>query len=289
MIGAGRLPRGALGKHSNMRYIIVLMKHFDYLVATVEDGVGILKLDRPEKRNALDWVLHRELLGALREWVEDDAVACVLLIGDEEIFCAGWDLSILSGIKGDEQRRFTELATKLMTALYDYPKPTVAAVAGPAPGYGMDLANMCDVTVVSENAAFGSTQVKYGMNGFYGGLARKIGPMRARRMFFTGDMVDAREALRIGLADEIAPAGMLRERALETARRIAEMGPELATVLKEVALRATNMDHIGGIAYELRVTHDLTQRALFHDRTPKGLERIRSGNSAATEQMLRSS
>ncbi|MGH9000869.1 MAG: enoyl-CoA hydratase/isomerase family protein [Acidimicrobiia bacterium] len=176
------------------------------------------------------------------------------------------------------------MATKLMTALYDYRKPTVAAVAGVAPGYGMDLANMCDVTVASENAWFGATQVKYGMNGFYGGLMRKCGPMRARRMFFTGDPVDAWEAHRIGIADEVVPVGELRLRALEIARQIAEMGAEMAVVLKEVALRATNMDHIGGIAYELRVTHDLTQRGLFHERTPRGLARIKAGDSAATER-----
>jgi len=251
-----------------------------------EEGVGILQLDRLEKRNALDWALHHEMLAALEGWSEDDTVSCVLLIGNEEVFCAGWDLSVLDGIQGDDQRRFTELATKLMTELYDYRKPTVAAVAGTAAGYGMDLANMCDVTVASQNAKFGSTQVKYAMNGFYGGLQRKVGPMRARRMFFTGDLVDATEAHRIGLADEVVPVGELRDRALAIAKRIAQMGPELATVLKEVALRATNMDHIGGIAYELRVTHDLTQRALFHERTPEGLQRVRSGNSPAIERML---
>jgi enoyl-CoA hydratase len=259
-----------------------------HLILTVEErGVGVIQMNRLDKRNALDAAMHHELLAALAAWAEDDAVSCVMLIGSEEIFCAGWDLAVLDGIRGDEQRRFTELACKLMTALYDYRKPTLAAVAGMAPGYGMDLANMCDVTVASENARFGSTQVKYGMNGFYGGLQRKVGPMRARRMFFTGDAIDVREAHRIGLVDEIAPMGGLREQALDTARRIATMGPEMATVLKEVALRAQNMDHIGGIAYELRVTHDLTQREVFHERTPAGLRRIRDGDSAASERALR--
>lgn len=261
------------------------MSGFRYLKTSVEDGVGIVQLDRLDKRNALNRELHEEILTALQDWSWDDEVACVMFIGDEEIFCAGWDLAVLSGIRGDDQRRFTELATRLMTAVYDYRKPTVAAVAGVAPGYGMDLANMCDVTVASENAFFGSTQVKYGMNGFYGGLARKVGPMRARRMFFTGDAIDVHEAYRIGLVDEITPIGRLRERALTVAKRIAEAGSEMTTVLKEVALRAQNMDHIGGIAYELRVTHDLTQRAVFHERTPAGLARLESGDSAATERL----
>lgn len=264
------------------------MSQFSTLKVTVEDGgVGVIQMDRLDKRNALDATMHDELIAALDAWAWDDAVACVLLIGSEEIFCAGWDLSVLDGIAGDEQRKFTELAHRLMAALHDYRKPTIAAVAGMAPGYGMDLANMCDVTVASESARFGSTQVKYGMNGYYGGLQRKVGPMRARRMFFTGDPIDVHEAHRIGMVDEVVPVGELRARALETAQRIGQAGAEMTTVLKEVALRAQNMDHLGGLAYELRVTHDLTQRQVFHERTPAGLQKIRDGQSAATENALR--
>lgn len=259
---------------------------FTYLNTWIDEGVGVIQLNHPEKRNALGWELHDELIEALEQWAWDDSVAAVLLIGNEEIFCAGWRLDVLSGITGDDQRRFTELATRLMTTLEDYRKPLIAGVAGVAPGYGMDLANMCDITIASENASFGSTQVKYAMNGYYGGLMRKIGPKRARRMFFTGDPVDAQEAYRIGLADEIAPVGGVVARALEVAKQVAEAGSELTTVLKEVALRATSMDHVAGIAYELRVTHDLTQRALFHQRTPDGLEKIRSGESRATERPI---
>jgi enoyl-CoA hydratase len=255
----------------------------------VEDGVGILQLNHPEKRNALGWELHREIIEALAAWEEDDAVSCVLFIGNEEYFCAGWRLDILDGIGGDDRRRFTDLALKLMRAIYDYAKPTVAAVAGVAPGYGMDVANMCDVTIASENALFGSTQVKYAMNGFYHALRARVGAQRARRMFFTGDPVDAREALRIGLVDEVTPVGALRSTALTLAKQIAEMGPELATVLKGVALRADNMDHIGALAYELSVTQDLTQRSLFQDRTPAGHKRMKEGKSAAIQRVRRAS
>lgn len=261
---------------------------FQYLKTWIDDGVGIIQLDHPEKRNALGWELHHELIDALERWAWDDEVAAVLLVGNEEYFCAGWRLDVLAGISGEDQRRFTELATRLMTALEDYRKPLVAGVAGVAPGYGMDLANMCDITIASENASFGSTQVKYAMNGYYGGLMRKVGPKRARRMFFTGDAVDAWEAHRIGLADEVVPVGGVTARALEVAKQVAEAGAELTTVLKEVALRATSMDHVAGIAYELRVTHDLTQRALFQQRTPDGLERLRAGESRATERPITS-
>lgn len=256
-----------------------------FIRTSIEDGVGILQIDHPEKRNALGWELHEQIIAGLEAWAEDDRVACVLIIGNEDYFCSGWRLDVLDGIAGDERRRFTDLALKLMRTIYDYPKPTVAAVAGVAPGYGMDVANMCDVTIASENAAFGSTQVKYAMNGFYHALAARVGAQRARRMYFTGDPVDAHEAYRIGLVDELAPVGQLRESALKLAKHIAEMGPELAAVLKGVALRASNMDHLGALAYELSVTHDLTQRDIFKERTPAGHKRMREGRSAAVERV----
>ncbi len=261
------------------------MTDHQYLITAVEDGVGILQLHHPEKRNALGWELHEQLIAALEAWAYDDAVAAVLLIGNEDYFCAGWALDVLQGTSGDDRIRFTDLALRLMTALYDYRKPTVAAVAGVAPGYGMDLANMCDITIAAENAAFGSTQVKYAMNGFYHGLLRKTNTQRARRMFFTGDPIDVHEAQRAGLVDEVVPVGQLRESALRLTKQIAEHGAELTTVLKEVALRATNMDHIGATAYELRVTHDLLQRGLFTRQLDEGLQRLRAGQSRATERL----
>ncbi len=256
-----------------------------YLNTSVEDGVGILQLDHPEKRNALGWELHHGIIETLEAWAYDDEVAAVLLIGNEDIFCAGWALDVLQGASAADRTRFTDLAYRLMVTLYDFRKPIVAAVAGVAPGYGMDLANMCDVTIASENAAFGSTQVKYAMNGFYHGLLRKTNSQRARRMFFTGDPIDAREALRCGLVDEVVPVGELRETALRLATQIAEHGAELTTILKEVALRASTMDHVAATAYELRVTHDLLGRELFERRIADGLDRLKSGRSKATERL----
>lgn len=256
-----------------------------YLKTSIEDGVGILRLDHPEKRNALGWELHQEIITALEAWAYDDAVAAVLLIGNEDYFCAGWALDVLQGTDGEARTTFTDLAYRLMITMMDYRKPMVAAVAGVAPGYGMDLANMCDITIASENAAFGSTQVKYAMNGFYHGLLRKTNSQRARRMFFTGDPIVAHEAQRCGLVDEVVPVGELRESALRLAKQIAEHGAELTTVLKEVALRSGNMDHTAATAYELRVTHDLLQRGLFARRLSDGLDRLKAGRSRATERL----
>lgn len=263
------------------------MDQFSFLILSIEDSVGIIQLNHPEKRNALGWELHDEIIRALALWAEDDKVAAVLFVGNEEYFCSGWALDILKGTDkgGNERTKFVDLAYKLMITIYDYRKPTVAAVAGTAPGYGMDLANMCDVTVASENAQFGSTQVKYAMNGFYFGMVRKIGPQKARRMLFTGDPISAQEAYRVGLVDELAPVGKVRDTALRLAKHIAEAGPEMTTVLKEVALRANNMDHVGATAYELRVTADLVQRSQFTRMIHEGVERMKNKESRATERL----
>jgi enoyl-CoA hydratase/carnithine racemase len=181
------------------------MNGYRHLITTVDEGVGILQLNHPEKRNALGWELHEDIIAALGAWAYDDDVAAVLLIGNEDYFCAGWALDVLQDTGGDTRTRFTDL--------------------------------------------------------------------------------DAHEALRVGLADEVVPAGQLRASALRLARQIAEHGAELTTVLKEVALRATDMDHIAATAYELRVTHDLLQRGLFTDRLDDGLRRLRAGQSRATERL----
>jgi len=260
---------------------------YQYLITSVEDSVGVMQLNHPEKCNALGWELHREIIPALDQWAYDDAVAAVLIIGTEDYFCSGWALDVLEDTADSERTRFTDLALQLMVAIYDFRKPTVAAVAGVAPGYGMDVANMSDITIAAKNAAFGSTQVKYGMNGFYYGMLKKTNTQRARRMLFTGDPINAEEASRVGLVDELVEVGTLRDNALRLAKHIAENGSELTTVLKEVALRAQNMDHLAATAYEVRITHDRVQRGLFTRKISDGLQRLKAGTSKATECLER--
>ena len=123
------------------------------------------------------------------------------------------------------------------------------------------------------------------MNGFYCGMLRKVGTQRARRMLFTGDPITAQEALRVGLVDEVVPVGTVRERGLRLDKHMAEAGPELTTVLKVVALRASNTDHVAATAYELRVTADLVQRGLFTRMIADGLDKLRTDRSRATERL----
>ncbi|KAF4453782.1 enoyl-CoA hydratase [Fusarium austroafricanum] len=127
------------------------MEDFQFVILSVDEGVGTIQLNHPEKSNALGWELHDEIIRALELWAEDNRVAVVLFVGTEDYSCAGSALDILQGTdkNGRERTKFVDLDYKLMIAIYDYRKPTIAAVAGTAPGYGMDLANICDITIAS--------------------------------------------------------------------------------------------------------------------------------------------
>lgn len=251
----------------------------------IDSGVGVLQINYPEKRNTLGWQVHHDMLQVLDEYKEDKSVACVLLYGNEKFFSSGWAIDILESTGGDERQAFSDIALRLMITIYDYPKPTIAAVAGLCPGYGMDVANMTDITIASENAAFAASQVKYGLNPMTHPMFRKMSFQRAKRLLFTGDPMGAQEAYRVGLVDELTPVGQLLERSLTLAKHIAERGSELAMNLKEMALRVPNMDHVGATYYETRFTNDLLARPLFAKLAAEGIKRIKEKRPKATERL----
>jgi len=251
----------------------------------IDEGVGVVQINYPEKRNTLGWQVHHDLLAVLEKYKEDTRVACVLLYGNEDYFSSGWAIDILESTGGNDRQAFSDIALKLMIGVYDYPKPTISAVAGLCPGYGMDIANMTDITIASRNAAFAASQVKYGLNPMIHPMFRRMNFQRAKRLLFTGDPMGAEEALRVGLVDELTPVGKLLEVSLTLAKQIAERGAELAVNLKEVALRVPNMDHVGATYYETRFTNDLLARPLFVKLSAEGVKRMKEKRSKAIERL----
>lgn len=159
----------------------------------IDDGVAVVQLNYPEKRNTLVWQVHHDILPVLEGYKDDKRVACILLYGNEQYFSSGWEIDLLEKTSGDERQSFSDIALKLMIMIYDYPKPTVCAVAGMCPGYAMDVANFADITIASKNAAFGASQVKYGLNPMTHPMFRKMSIQRAKRLIFTGDPMGAEE------------------------------------------------------------------------------------------------
>ncbi len=186
-----------------------------------DDGIVVLTLNRPEKRNALSRALREALVERLRSLAADDSARAVVLTGSGETFCAGFDLKELS--EGDPRQVFAD-ARGYHHAVYTFVKPLIAAVNGPALAGGMDLALMCDLRVAARSARFGQPQVRMGVPAAYDLLRTLLPEAAARRLCLTGEQIDAEEAERLGLLARVVADGTLTDSALALARGIADTG-----------------------------------------------------------------
>lgn len=196
-----------------------------YITLAVDDGVGTITIDRPEKKNAITYAMLGELGEAFESAASDPDVRAVVLTGVPGSFCAGTDLSDLDATP-QEQRSRGGLGEHAFLAC---PKPIVAAIDGPAVGMGVEFASMCDVRVASDRARFGWVFVHRGLVPDTGAgtwlLPRLIGVEQTARLVFSGDVIDAAEAQRIGFLTEVTSPEAVLERATAIARRFAEASP----------------------------------------------------------------
>jgi methylglutaconyl-CoA hydratase len=194
-----------------------------------ESLIATLTLNRPDKRNAISYELIDDLLAALNEVAESSAQVLTLM-GAGKAFCSGMDLENLKALVGrspEQSVKDSEIMARLFRSLYDFPKPTIAAVNGAAIAGGCGLATLCDFTLAVPEAKFGYTEVRIGfvpaiVSTF---LLRQVGEKHARDLLLTGRIIGAEEAYRIGLINEIVPAERLSERAQELAFQLMENSP----------------------------------------------------------------
>src|SRR5580692_4734104 len=191
-----------------------------------DSGIATVTLNRPEKRNAVSFELVAELMKAMDE-IETSPAAVVLLTGAGKAFCAGLDLDELKSLLGktqEENVKDSATMAALFRRLYDFPKPTIAAVNGAAVAGGTGLATLCDFTLAAPDAKFGYTEVRIGfvpaiVSTF---LLRQVGEKQARDLLLTGRIFGAEEAVRMGLVGEIVPPENLMARARELAALLME-------------------------------------------------------------------
>ncbi len=206
-------------------------------VETLGD-VTVLTLHRPEARNALTLRSYRELEQAVR----DTTARCLVITGADPAFCSGDDVKqIMAGPGGPPAEALARAPrlTPAAEALLHTDVPVIAAVNGPAVGWGMELALMADLRIASERARFGELFVLRGLCCDVAGLGRLaglVGREKAAELLFTGEVIDAAEAARIGLVSRVVPHAALREEALALARRIAA-NPPLAVARLKAGLR----------------------------------------------------
>ena len=206
-----------------------LRMNFKTLQLAFDSGVAMLTLNRPEKRNAVSFELIADLIGALEE-VRNSSAGTLILTGAGKAFCSGMDLDTLKSLIGRTREQNIEdsrTMVSLFRSLYEFPKPTIAAVNGAAIAGGTGLALLCDFTLAVPEAKFGYTEVRIGfvpaiVSTF---LLRQVGEKIARDLLLTGRVFDAAEALRLGLINEVVAPEALLDRARELAAQLAENSP----------------------------------------------------------------
>jgi len=206
------------------------------LLAHVDDGVAVLTMNRPERRNALSFAMLKALSLALAEVAADPDARCLVLTGAGGAFCAGGDVkgfasgAGLDGTFEDRVRGQQRAHRAVALALYELPKPTVAILPGAAAGAGLALAMACDLRYAADTAVFTTAFGKVGLPGDFGGswfLTQLVGSAKARELFYFSPRLDAAEALRLGLLTAVFPAADLSKAALGLAGELAN-GPSAA-------------------------------------------------------------
>lgn len=218
-----------------------------------EGALALVTIDRPEKRNALNAAVRREILDALVTLGADDAVRVVVFTGEgDKAFIAGADIAEFAERTPLEQRA-AMTGTRVFEEIAAFPKPTIAMINGFALGGGCELALACDIRIAADSARLGQPEINLGIIPGGGGtqrLPRVVGMGQALRLVLSGEIISAEEALRIGLVDLIFPQAKLKERTLEMAAGIAAKSPVALRMAKAAVRAAAEMPLSAGLAYE---------------------------------------
>jgi 2-(1,2-epoxy-1,2-dihydrophenyl)acetyl-CoA isomerase len=206
------------------------------LIEQVTDGVAVLTLNRPDRLNAMSRPMLDALLEALPRLADDPEIGVVVLAGAGRGFCAGGDVKAMA--EGTElggqtmEEKAQALRSRMETSrwLHEMAKPTIAMMRGPAAGAGLSLAMACDMRIASDTARLGTAFARVGYSGDFGGsyyLTQLVGTAKARELYFTADLLDAPQALGLGLVNRVVPDARLEEETMALASRLAR-GPRVA-------------------------------------------------------------
>ena len=218
----------------------------------INDGIAVLTLNRPEVRNALDYVTWDEIRAGMRELrFNDDAHVIILTGAGGKAFASGADIKALNARTVSEQ-----MNSEVNDILYEitmHKKPVIAAVDGYALGGGCELAMACDIRIATKKSKFGQPEVNLGIIPGGGGtqrLQRLVGIGKAKELIFTGDIISAEEAERIGLIEKVVEDGTVLEAAIEMAKKIKAKGPVAITLAKQAINVGANTDLDSGLCFE---------------------------------------
>jgi enoyl-CoA hydratase len=229
----------------------MMYETFEY---SLNEGIGLVRLNRPTKLNSIDAVMVREFGQLIANVRADKGVRVLVFTGNGRAFCAGADISNLNSAEtSGDFMSFIETIQITFNALDDLDRPTIAAVNGLAFGGGCELALACDFRIMAEEASIGVPEIKIGILPGAGGtqrLSHMLPPAIAKQMIYYGDPLTAQKALHFGLVNETVPAAKVLDTAMEWARRLMKMPPLSVRCAKLLVHTGMNADLKTGIEAE---------------------------------------
>jgi enoyl-CoA hydratase/carnithine racemase len=255
---------------------------YQTIIVERKDRVGVITLNRPDHMNTFSTILAEELNTALDELEKDGQIRAVVIKGTGKSFCAGIDISEFSGKSLLEYREWVTLMERMTLTIAGMGKPVIAAVHGYAVANGTGLLAACDLAIAAEGTRMGTTAINVGL--FCMGpavpLAKCVGRKKALELLLTGNMIDAREAERIGLVNKVVPPEKLDEAAMELANELAAKSPVALQMGKRGFYTMAEMEYAKALEYmnemmaELCTTEDAREGvdAFFKKRKPRWKE-----------------
>lgn len=222
------------------------------LIVEVAGKIGIVKINRPKVMNAMNTETAIELEKAMHELNENDRVRVVIITGEGKAFVAGADIEAMLKFNSLEAREFGKLGQRVLSYIENMEKPVIAAVNGYALGGGCEIAMACDIRIASEKAVFGQPELKLGIIPGWAGtqrMSRLLGIGKAKELIFTGDTIDAQEALRIGLVNKVVAPEELMDETKKLATKMLGMGPTALKLAKTVINRGEAGSEAFGVCF----------------------------------------
>ena len=260
------------------------------VLVDVEDGIGTLTLNRPEKLNAFLGDMRDRLGDGLERLAADDDVRVIVVTGRGRAFCAGADVGYLQEMveegRIEEARALVEAGRRAVTAIVEAPKPVIGALNGPAAGGGANLALACDLRIASERASIGQTFNRIGLHPDWGGtyfLPRLVGPGVAAELVFTARMVEAGEAKELGLFNRVVPHDRFRDEVAEMARTLARKPARPLRLAKEALRRSLASSLPEMLDYEVEAQAECFRSAEAREGTRAFVEKREADFQAAEE------
>jgi len=244
---------------------------FKDIIVEREDRTLLIKINRPEVLNALRKDTFLELEQALKELSDTDEYWAMIITGTgDRAFSAGGDIKALARMDGSDAASFAAMTHRILDRLESIPKPIIAAVNGLALGAGCDLAIACDMVIASEKARFGEPPAGLGITTPFGGtqrLPRIVGPKRAKQLFFTGETIDAEEALKFGLVNRVVK----HEELLSETRKLVEKMLERAPIAVGYFKQLVNFSSYGSLSEGDKLEQELFARCFETEDKTEGM------------------